>query len=99
MRTTPEHAPPLLTTTPHQREDSFYQMQLVRVVLTLLDKATRGLLATDLSQETRTTPELVLVSPCYPTIPTGGQWMTVYFWVPGLINRPQSHIMMSVMQT
>ncbi|GFV98393.1 hypothetical protein TNCV_623521 [Trichonephila clavipes] len=26
------------------------------------------------------------------------QWMTVYFWVPGLINSPQSHIMMSVMQ-
>ncbi|GFU29207.1 uncharacterized protein TNCV_278201 [Trichonephila clavipes] len=25
-------------------------------------------------------------------------WMTVYFWVPGLINSPQSHIMMSVMQ-
>ncbi|GFW50972.1 hypothetical protein TNCV_3592541 [Trichonephila clavipes] len=24
--------------------------------------------------------------------------MTDYFWVPGLINSPQSHIMMSVMQ-
>ncbi|GFT18572.1 hypothetical protein TNCV_176721 [Trichonephila clavipes] len=26
------------------------------------------------------------------------QWMTVYFWEPGLINSPQSHIMMSLMQ-
>ncbi|GFV83203.1 hypothetical protein TNCV_1899301 [Trichonephila clavipes] len=28
----------------------------------------------------------------------GQQWMTVYFWEPGLINSPQSHIMMSLMQ-
>ncbi|GFS50146.1 hypothetical protein TNCV_2761 [Trichonephila clavipes] len=32
------------------------------------------------------------------TVDDSGQWMTVYFWVPGLINSPQSHIMMSVMQ-
>ncbi|GFV50664.1 nucleic-acid-binding protein from transposon X-element [Trichonephila clavipes] len=44
--------------------------------------------------------------PCFPKPPKGTAkinqwmtvWMTVYFWVPGLINSPQSHIMMSVMQ-
>ncbi|GFW35876.1 hypothetical protein TNCV_1927071 [Trichonephila clavipes] len=35
---------------------------------------------------------------CFNMKNSAAEWMTVYFWEPGLINSPQSHIMMSLMQ-
>ncbi|GFW59870.1 hypothetical protein TNCV_2917521 [Trichonephila clavipes] len=40
----------------------------------------------------------ILVANCCVVYNLMMMMMTVYFWVPGLINSPQSHIMMSVMQ-